>query len=386
MKIVHIDFTGTFNETMSYQENIIPKYNAKDGHEVIMITTCYEWDNEGKVIYSPSVDKMMGNGVRLIRLEYVKIINKFITSKIRRVNNFYMLLKQLCPDIIFVHGLQTFELLTVVKYIKRNPLKKLLIDNHADFSNSASNILSKYILHKIIWRYFANYAEPYTSKFYGVLPARVDFLINIYKLPRNKCELLIMGADDEKVFMSRNSNIRQQIRNELGISESDFLIITGGKIDIEKKQTITLLRAIHELNIPNVKLLLFGSIIKELKKEIDQFVDNKRIHYIGWINSEDVYNYFVASELAIFPGRHSVLWEQAVGTGIPCIFKYWIGTTHVDVSGNCKFLYSDQVEEIKTILREIFFDKEIYNGMKKVAEEAGIKKFSYREISKKSIE
>ena len=349
MKIVHIDFTGTFNETMSYQENIIPKYNAKDGHEVIMITTCYEWDNEGKVIYSPSVDKMMGNGVRLIRLEYVKIINKFITSKIRRVNNFYMLLKQLCPDIIFVHGLQTFELLTVVKYIKRNPLKKLLIDNHADFSNSASNILSKYILHKIIWRYFANYAEPYTSKFYGVLPARVDFLINIYKLPRNKCELLLMGADDEKVFMSRNSNIRQQIRNELGISESDFLIITGGKIDIEKKQTITLLRAIHELNIPNVKLLLFGSIIKELKKEIDQFVDNKRIHYIGWINSEDVYNYFVASELAIFPGRHSVLWEQAVGTGIPCIFKYRIGTTHVDVSGNCKFLYSDQVEEIKTI-------------------------------------
>jgi glycosyltransferase involved in cell wall biosynthesis len=275
---------------------------------------------------------------------------------------------------------------SVVKYIKRNPLKKLLIDNHADFSNSASNILSLYILHKIIWRYIANYAEPYTSKFYGVLPARVDFLINIYKLPNNKCELLIMGADDDKVFMARNSDIRQQIRNELGIGENDFLIITGGKIDIDKKQTINLLRAINELNIPNLKLLLFGSIIDELKKEIYQFVDNKRIHYIGWINSEDVYNYFVASELAIFPGRHSVLWEQAVGTGIPCIFKYWIGTTHVDVGGNCKFLYSDQVEEIKTILREIFFDKEIYNGMKKVAEEAGIKKFSYCEISKKSIE
>ena len=39
--------------------------------------------------------------------------------------------------------------------------------------------------------------NPYVNKFYGVLPARVDFLINEYKLPKNKVELLVMGADDD---------------------------------------------------------------------------------------------------------------------------------------------------------------------------------------------
>lgn len=385
MKILHIDFTGTFNEDMAYQENLIIKYNALDGHVVTMLTTSYEWDEKGNIVYTSPVDKFISNGVRLIRLDYHKIINLYITRKIRKVDNVYHILEQINPDIIFFHGLQTFELLTIVSYLKNNPKIKLVIDNHADFSNSAPNFLSLWILHKIVWKYICKKAEPFVTKFYGVLPTRVDFLVNIYKVPRSKCELLVMGVDDEKLNRVKSNNVRNKIRIRFGFSESDFVIITGGKIDSAKVQTLLLLQAIRDIESKNIKLLIFGSITEALKDQILSFVDNRNFFYLGWLNTDDIYDYFAASDLAVFPGRHSVLWEQAVGMGIPCIFKYWHGTDHVDLGGNCEFLYDDSKSEIISKLKEIIYDKVKYQKMKKVAEELGIKKFSYKEISKHAI-
>src|SRR5690606_17293733 len=104
--------------------------------------------------------------------------------------------------------------------------------------------------------------------------------------------------------------------------------------------------------------------------------DGEKIKYIGWIDSNDSYNYFAASDLGVFPGRHSVLWEQAVGSGLPCIFKYWEGTTHVDLGGNCIFLYKDTVSEIKASIEKVINTKS-YRKMKLIAEEKGMVEFSY---------
>ena len=51
------------------------------------------------------------------------------------------------------------------------------------------------------------------------------------------------------------------------------------------------------------------------------------------------YNLFSAADLVVFPGRHSVYWEQVVAIGTPMVVKYWDGTTHIDIGGNCMYLY-----------------------------------------------
>lgn len=112
----------------------------------------------------------------------------------------------------------------------------MYVDNHADFSNSATNWLSKYILHGLIWRKCAYLIEPYTEKFYGVLPSRVDFLRGVYKLPEEKIELLLMGVDDEKLVKLQNKDVRKEIREKHNIQQEDFLIITGGKVDNAKNK------------------------------------------------------------------------------------------------------------------------------------------------------
>jgi len=122
-----------------------------------------------------------------------------------------------------------------------------------------------------------------------------------------------------------------------------------------------------------------------MKPIIETLSKSDSIRYIGWIDSYKAYDYFLASDLAVFPGTHSVLWEQAAGTGIPCVFRYWEGMDHIDAGGNCKFLYSDETSEIQKVIEEIVNDKKGYERMKIVAEEVGVKKFSYREISKKAI-
>jgi len=86
--------------------------------------------------------------------------------------------------------------------------------------------------------------------------------------------------------------------------------------------------------------------------------------------------------LVIFAGLHSVLWEQAVGQGRPCIFKSLPGFTHVDLGGNCKFLNVSSKEEIETTIQDCISD---YPQMLKVAQEKGLKTFSYAEIAKKAL-
>lgn len=383
MKIIHICLNGPVTDNWSYQDNLLPKYHKMIGYEVSVITSQYVWNDKGKIDIDNRTIYYNEYSIKTIRIE--SKYNTTVNSKFKRYKNLYKTIYNEKPDIIFVHGCQFFDIKYVVKYAKINPKVNIYVDNHADFSNSATTWISKNILHKIIWRRCAHMIEPYTTKFYGVLPARVDFLKNVYKLPGEKIELLVMGADDEKVIEAKDEKMRNIIREKYNIKKDDFLIMTGGKIDNAKKQTLLLMEAVQKIKKDSVKLIVFGSVIEELKDEINFLADGVKIQYIGWIPSEDSYNYFGASDLVVFPGRHSVFWEQVVGMGIPMIVKYWEGTTHVDAGGNCKFLYKDSINEIKEKIEFLMNNREKYTNMKNIAEKKGIVNFSYKEIAKKSI-
>lgn len=384
MKVLHLCLGNFFIDNYSYQENMLTKFHKEMGYEVEVLASLFSFDENGKGCLLKKGGRYYNEyNIPVTRLEY-KVLK--INRKLRRYKGTYEAICNANPDIIFIHGCQFLDIKYVVKYAKQNPNVKIYVDNHADFSNSARNFLSKNILHKIIWRYCAHLIEPYTTKFYGVLPARVDFLKNIYKLPEEKVELLVMGADDEKVVEARGESVRRQIRERYGIKPDDFLIMTGGKIDNAKRQTLLLMEAVKQIERADVKLIVFGSVIDELKEEINRLVDGTKIQYIGWVESEGSYKYFAASDLVVFPGRHSVFWEQVAGLGIPMIVKYWKGTTHIDLGGNCEFLHRDSIDEIYNKLVYIISNRDILKKMKYIAETKGMKYFSYKKISSKAID
>ena len=385
MKIVHLCLCSFFPDNYSYQENMLPKYHKKLGYDVEVIASTRSFDEQGKPCYLDNVGTYQNEyDIKVTRLPYKS--NGKIWKRLKRYIGVFDAVSKADPDILFIHGGQFLDIDQVVKFLKDHKDVTVFVDNHADFSNSATNWFSKNILHKIVWKHTEHKIEPYTKKFYGVLPVRVDFLKDIYGLPADKCELLVMGADDELVKRAKTSGARDRIRKQYGISDSDFLIVTGGKIDQWKTQTLLLMQAVQNISNPSVRLIVFGSVTDELKVQVKNLSDSVKVQYIGWISSEDTYDYFEASDLVVFPGRHSVMWEQVTGQGKPMIVKDWPGTHHVDLGGNVLFLTEDSVGEIQEKIESLLSEPSKLKEMTKIAQEKGMQIFSYADISKRAIE
>lgn len=385
MKIVHLCLASFYPDNYAYQENMLPKFHKKLGFDVEVIASTQSFDEHGKTCYLDKVGSYQNEyDIKVTRLAY-KSGNK-IWKKLKRYTGTFNAIEKATPDIIFIHGCQFLDIDQVVKYLKKHPDVKVFVDNHADFSNSARGWVSKNILHKIIWRHSAHKIEPYTTKFYGVLPARVDFLKNIYKLPAEKCELLVMGADDELVEKAKTMNSHNTIREKHTIGEDDLLIVTGGKINRSRPEVLNLIETVISLDNPKIKLLVFGNVSEEYKERFDHLCKNDKVIFVGWLKSADTYGYFEAADLVVFPGLHSVMWEQAVAQGKAVVFRDIDGFHHVDVGGNALFVKDVSVEGLRKALSELIDDEDKIKKMTSVAEEKGMKVFSYADIARRSIQ
>ncbi len=384
MKVVHLCLASFYPDNYSYQENMLPKFHKELGYDVEVIASTQSFDEHGKVCFLDKTGSYQNEyDIRVTRLPY-KWDSK-TGHKLKRYIGAYDALAKAAPDILFIHGCQFLDIDQVVRYLKGHGDVKVYVDNHADFSNSATNWISKNILHKMLWKRCAHKIEPYTKKFYGVLPVRVDFLKDIYGLPADKCELLVMGADDELVEKAKTSGARAKIRGQYGIADDDFLVMTGGKIDQWKTQTLLLMQAVQNIKNDKLRLIVFGSVTQELMDQVKALSDGRKVQYIGWIQSKDSYEYFEAADLLVFPGRHSVMWEQVCGQGKPMLVKDWPGTHHVDLGGNVKFLTQDSTEEIQGEIEHLLDHPEEYEKMKEIAVRSGMKEFSYKDIAYRCI-
>lgn len=162
MKIVHLCLASFFPDNYSYQENLLPKFHKELGYDVEVIASTQSFDEHGKVCYLSNVGTYRNEyDIKVTRLPY-KTDNK-IWKKLKRYQGCYEAIRRAKPDILFIHGGQFLDIDQVVRYAKENPKVVIYVDNHADFSNSATNWISKNVLHKIIWRMCENKIEPYTK-------------------------------------------------------------------------------------------------------------------------------------------------------------------------------------------------------------------------------
>lgn len=384
MKIVHLCLSSVYIDNHTYQENMLPKYHVLQGHDVTVIASLVSFDSNGRpcLLEKESVHQTK-EGYKVIRVDYKKIfykLNKFI----RRYNDISILLENEKPDLIFIHDFSFIDIYKVIRYVSKNKNIVVYVDCHTDYINSAKTWISKNLFHHFIWRHYAKLLTPFVKMYYGVTPLRCDFLRDAYKIPEKKIQLLVMGVDDEMLKQKDHTLIRQQNRNNLSLNPTDFVILTGGKIDMVKNIHLVM-GAVNKLENQNVKLVVFGTVDPKMKEYFDELLKSDKIIFIGWLNSEAIMDLFISSDLIVFPGTHSVMWEQAVGVGVPCVFKYWEGMTHVDVGGNCEFLYQDSEQEMLEVLNKIIDDKEKYDLMKSVAIAKGLNYFSYSEIAYRAI-
>lgn len=110
-----------------------------------------------------------------------------------------------------------------------------------------------------------------------------------------------MGVDTDSL-PSDSSSLRSHIRKELGIDDNSMVYIHGGKM-CDNKKTIQVLDAFASIPNANNRLILFGSVDKSIESDFSQrLAKDKRIIYIGYIESQKVHQYFYAADFSLFPG------------------------------------------------------------------------------------
>ncbi|MBE6797083.1 MAG: glycosyltransferase family 4 protein [Ruminococcaceae bacterium] len=387
MKIVHIAIEAPYNEGWGYQENLLPKYQVKLNHQVTLVTTTKQnlSNNQTEKVESGVYESP--DGFKVVRLNNLQYFPRFVADKVK-LFSIYDVLKEEQPDLIMVHGLENFSVLQINKYLKKdNPRCKVIADNHLDY-NIGKSFLRKDIAMRIFVaavRLLNKKMQKHYEKVYGVTPWRCEFAHEILGIDKNKLDVFPAGADDEHINYENRERIKNEIRKKHGVSDNEFLIVTGGKIDADKNIHI-LMEAVANLDFENIKLLVFGTPSPDIEEKFNKLSQNGKIISIGWIPAKETYNYFLAADLVFFPGQHSVMWEQVVACGTPIVMKHYKSMHHCDVGGNAKFLYEDSVEGISKLLTELLTEEKLYRDMLDVARSEKRKQFLYSELAKKSIE
>jgi glycosyltransferase involved in cell wall biosynthesis len=260
------------------------------------------------------------------------------------------------------------------------------------------------ILHKIIRKAFLYTGLKDIDKIYPVVPAGFVFLNEVYGIPYEKMELLPLGCNMDKVDEVRRQNKGKIIRHNLHIPDDAFVVFTGGKLD-PVKRTDLLIESFLKLSYPNVHLIIAGTFREEYvayKLKIEQMIkNNKQIHFTGWLNGEEVYDYMNASDIAVFPASQSVLWQQSIGMGLPLILgtitkingKIFVqGADYLNINNNIIFLDKNKtsdieiISEISKIIKKLIKDPLLMKRMREGAIKTAEEFLDYAIIARKTLE
>jgi 1,2-diacylglycerol 3-alpha-glucosyltransferase len=367
-----------YNESLEYQENLLVKYYLKHGHEVTVITSTFEsvfdYYSDRHDNRWPARDYRHGNA-RVVKLRY----RYNFLNRVRAFTNIRPILEQERPDLIYVHDIIP-NVLEAIAYKKRHPQCRMILDYHADYSNSGRSWLSLKILHGVVRKWFLDRARVHLSRIFPIVPASATFLHEVYRVPYAEMELLPLGADTDLGAEVRQRGEGLALRESLGIPPEHTVIFTGGKL-APAKRTEILIEAVKHIADPTLHLFVIGDSSKddELYKQalVESASGCPNIRFVGWLGRIDIYRYLDMADLAVFPASQSIIWQQAISMGLPLI----VGDSgHQDISylnpyGNITMLGSSEIrsdllaQHISRLIRDRSIMHEMGSGATRVSDE-----------------
>ncbi len=372
MKILHI--CQYYNDGYGYQENLLPRYQAKLGHDVFVITSdrksYFTGEKRPKIV---GTGEFKDEGIRVVRLP---ILGEFRGRFVRFVN-LTDVLKAERPEYIFHHGLASPSLITCAQYKQTNPSVFLVADSHADLNNSSRNIIWKIAYYRTYWKSVLKRWMKYVDLVFGVSPSRCYFAEEELGVAHNKIRLLPVGADED----GANDVLTElESQEHKASNESNALkIVTGGKW-FRGKGLEELIDAVKGID---VNLNIFGraddSFVEDLIKE-----SSETVSFLGWQDRRGTLQLLKDADFAVWPKHHTTLVEDAVATQTPLILRYQGSTSHF-IRGNGAYLFSGQKNEINQLLNMLSRSRELTEKMKAETEKM-LDLLSYNRIAKESIE
>lgn len=402
LKILHYHMCSAYMPNGGYLENIMPKYQKMSYENVTLLTTNKELMRDGSIRYVEPGTSINSDGVELVRLDiskYKRIKNISAFDGILLFDAIYRELKRISPDFIIVGGVGGLNNFPIAKYIRKdNPTCNVVCRSHATIEN-----VDRYN-HKIkrrIWDFVISLQNKYMNKYYkrvyGILPNAVDYMIKRFGIPQEKTALLPLGYDDSLINFDKKIEISNQVRSKYGINNDDFLIVHGGKLSSGKK-TLEFVKSLSGLN-SNVSAIVFGNFGAHIygdnfTDEYEQMVKaearkdkHHKIVFSGALNQEEIYNLYLAADLAVFPGAPSCLRQEAVGAGLPIVMYVNPGDEGININLNNNAIYLNDgwtIQDLADAINTIYGDDSYRERAEQLANNQ-YRDYSYRVLSEKII-
>lgn len=376
MRILHCMLSCFYIDNYNYQENVLPRQNKADGHEVLIIASTETIINNKKLGYIKPSKYVNEDNINVIRIPYRSYLPHSIIKKIRHYKNTYKYIKDFKPDVILFHGASAYEIITVAKYKRKHSKVKLYVDSHEDFNNSARNFLSKKILHRTFYKRFIHKALPFIDKVLCISTESYDFMKEFYEIPIQKLEIYPLGG--EIIEGEQYDMRRKRVRNDLQLEEKDILFVHSGKMS-RKKRTPELLRAFKAVSSNRLKLILLGNIPEEMKEEISPLVeDDSRVEFLGWKSSEELQKYLCAADLYLQPGSQSATMQNAICCGCP-VMLYPHESHKLYLKGNG--FYVETIEDMIEIFKTVDRNPDLLKKMSKASYDVAYDLLDYKKLA-----
>ena len=103
MKILHIMLANFYIDNYNYQENVLPKQNFKDGHDVLILASTETYLFNNKLGYVEPKEYINEDGIKVKRIDYnFPFIGRFLKSKIRSYKNTYKIIREFSPNMFCI--------------------------------------------------------------------------------------------------------------------------------------------------------------------------------------------------------------------------------------------------------------------------------------------
>ncbi|NLF42156.1 MAG: glycosyltransferase family 4 protein [Bacteroidales bacterium] len=379
MKIIHI--CQYYNDGYGYQENLLPKYQKKLGHDVKVITS-----DRMSFFSSGQKPKIVGVGVyedNGFTVHRIPILGEF-KGRFVFFKGLRELLEEEKPDYLFHHGITAPSIFTCAKYKAKNSSVFLVADHHAEYCNSARVPILSHIYYRLIWTPLIRKVSNHVDVFFSITPGCKAFAEKELSIPENKHKILYLGSDTE--LNKYNETEGKKVREQFGIKSHEIVAITAGKFD-EQKKLDSLIKAFRQIDIQQTRLMILGSFLPDdYEKYIDDCIGkDNRIIKVGWVQANELFKYFSASDFAVFPGGQSAVWQQAISCELPLIIKHWPGTEYLLRKDNGLFLFSDKQDEIVQALKIMICSKKTRRQMRENAKIVRDEVLSYEVIATQTL-
>lgn len=337
MRVLHVCVSGPFTDGLSYQENELVEQHVALGHEVTVIAATSTYGKNQQITDTEVGQSKLRCGAILIRLPYAWGMKGWLPSKIRAYTGLRECLENIKPDRILFHGLTAWSLLTVSKFVQRNPQVAMFADSHEDWNNSARTLLSKWLLHYCFYRPILRHCLPNIKKVLCCSLESIEFVKGLYGVPQSQIEFYPLGGllwDDVDYATTRTKT-----REEQGWLGQHRIFLQSGKLDRAKRLGDTL-RAFAKLDDENLRLVITGQIMPDVREEVLPLINaDTRVQVLGWVDSKKLRDLLCAADVYVQPGSQSATMQMALCCRRPVIIadvtshKIFIKGNGVLVSG-----------------------------------------------------